>query len=497
MHRWIRAAALLLLVGCGPRTAQMRADGFVYLQTQDVRLRTDLGEGPAKALVKRLQRMRDYFDERLFPCARGIELPPIRVVALAHQEDMAALRPGAGGYYTEAQVPWLDPLLVIRASLDDNGRTVRVFNHELAHRFVALCYPRAPVWLNEGIAELFETLLVVGDRRVQLGVAPYVFGGNEGGWAHGPVPRLVIPDGDAPSLSALRAMTWREFYGDGQTGNYAGAWSAVHLLQLGDPALHRQFTGYLAALRRADEPEALIWDRFFGAARMDDAVRRYRRSPTFRSAFDELPPPPRDEPTVSEIEPADAHLLWAELYLRTRHLNEGLEHLELARVARPNAPRADLLEASSEHALGHGLSAIQLLRRAVARPDAPHATTLMFVSVAEPGEPGVDDATRRLQEAPDDAETLAVLATHALRTGHADEAISIAGQALRENRLCWRCMHVLGRAYLSNGQPQRALGPLESALPLLGHGSPRGRRAVEADLWRVREALRQAPTPSE
>ena len=122
--------------------------------------------------------------------------------------------------------------------------------------------------------------------------------------------------------------------------------------------------------------------------------------------------------------------------------------------------------------------------------------TLMYVATAEPREDGVAAALTRLEEGPRDAEVLAVLATHALRTDEPDRAIALAGEALRDNRLCWRCMHVLGRAYIAAGQPDRALGPLESALPLLGHRAPRARRGLEADLARARAAARTTSTPA-
>src|SRR5262249_27227294 len=93
-------------------------------------------------------------------------------------------------------------------------RTRRVLQHELTHRFVAYYYPQAPTWLNEGLAYYFE-MLTIEDGMATLGHPPVSERFWPGPWksdstGHG----TLVPVSEAPTASALLAMTPADFYGN-------------------------------------------------------------------------------------------------------------------------------------------------------------------------------------------------------------------------------------------------------------------------------------------
>lgn len=442
--------------------------------------------------------MREYFGQRPFPCARGITLPKIRVTALSDREDLVELTGrSVAGFFDREPVSWLEPELVIHAG-DSEERAVRIFNHELAHRFVALCYPRAPIWLNEGIAELFETVRLVGPDRVQLGVAPYVFG-DTWGYDHRAIATLVVPRATVPSFSTLRSFDYQGFHASEsphehqQTVHYATAWSAVHLLEIGDPRLHQRFGRYLSALRRTELPEDLLWQRFFAGANLDAAVRRYQASPTFRFTYDEVEPSRAPAPVVRHLSQADAHLVWAELFLRQGRREATLDHLHRARSIRGESARAALLRGTMAWMARRPARAGEHFERAIEIDPtmrvARHARVRAALESGTTG-PALTELVESLRRDGMRAEDLALVAAARIATGRFDEAVTLAGAAIRQNRHCWRCLEVLGRAYVGLGRPDRAVGPLQTALALLSHHAGSERRVVERALRRARVQTR-------
>ena len=64
------------------------------------------------------------------------------------------------------------PIMVMHDELLGGEETRATFLHELAHRFIHQRFAHLPIWLDEGLAQLYSTLRIEGGRAVFGGAAP-------------------------------------------------------------------------------------------------------------------------------------------------------------------------------------------------------------------------------------------------------------------------------------------------------------------------------------
>ena len=95
------------------------------------------------------------------------------------------------------------------------GLGIGTLTHELVHPLVAVDFPNAPDWINEGIASLFEQFYFTGKGEIH--------GGKN--WRYPRLARALRSNDerDSASLPALFALSDREFRGDREALNYAAA----------------------------------------------------------------------------------------------------------------------------------------------------------------------------------------------------------------------------------------------------------------------------------
>ena len=118
-------------------------------------------------------------------------------------------------------------------------RVAEDLRHEVAHGYLHASYPTIPLWLDEGLAEYFETPR--GDAGLNR---PHV----------ALLDTLATRDGWQPSLSRLEQFT---SVSEMQQADYAESWAWVHLLLETIPQRRELLQGYLRNLRREGTPEAL------------------------------------------------------------------------------------------------------------------------------------------------------------------------------------------------------------------------------------------------
>jgi tetratricopeptide (TPR) repeat protein len=218
------------------------------------------------------------------------------------------------------------PILVMYRSEDDEDRGRATFLHELTHRFLHERYREIPVWLNEGLAQYYETFRFDG-RRGFVG-APEPRPGAAALWTdyYAPPRGSLIPLNTIPSAATLAAATRREFYGDGlpsqekamwQTAYYSGAFRFVHLLMNGpDQDYRARFQTYLGALERGEKPRAALGAAFTGVdvEALEQAYRKYVASPTLHQREIDLGPPEAPSAIAARaMSDSEVHVLWARL----------------------------------------------------------------------------------------------------------------------------------------------------------------------------------------
>jgi hypothetical protein len=255
----------------------------------------------------------------------------VEVVAFANAtqfHSLDAAEDSRAAYFTTQLALDLEPqpILVMYQSDDDEDRGRATFLHELTHRFLHERYAELPVWLDEGLAQYYETFRFDG-RRGFVG-APEPRPGAAAFWTDWYVPArgALIPMNTIPSAATLAVSPRRDFYGDGlpsqekaewQAAYYAGAFRFVHLLMNGpDQGYRARFQTYLGALERGEKPRAALGAAFTGidVEALEQAYRKYVASPSLHQREIDLGPSEAAATVAARVmSDSEVHLLWARL----------------------------------------------------------------------------------------------------------------------------------------------------------------------------------------
>ncbi len=217
--------------------------GWKVRETQHYRIRYSGGDDDAaevgrhlEAISVELRRLlpleipgtaRRAFDVRLFQNEREFEA-------------YAALNgvQGAEAYFSPAQRELV-------AHMDERSRehTFHVLYHEATHQYLRDALGkgvRIPIWLDEGLGEVFYPGTFGAGGR-------FVLKENSG---RREVARDAVADGTAPTLEKLLAMKRDDLYA--LESGYAIGWSVTHFL-MNDPRYRGSVVAYLEALRETKD----------------------------------------------------------------------------------------------------------------------------------------------------------------------------------------------------------------------------------------------------
>ncbi|MEM9691645.1 MAG: hypothetical protein AAGA56_03810 [Myxococcota bacterium] len=494
--RALGLTSLALTIGCGPRAAPIRADAFSHFTTRRVDLYTDLRPARARALAEELEAVEDFFAHRFFPCARDFAMTRTSVTAIHDRGDAdLILGPIRAGFYARARRSWERDLMVMSVSDDRQVYWLRTFAHELAHRYMAACYPRVPTWINEGMAEVLSTVRFEG-KRARVGVPPFAFGRRFDTVRWNRMRITAVPRSRLPRLEALRRLTRREFYRDDHEEailNYAAAWSAVHLLQVGDADLKRRFGQYLARLGADERPADQLFDEAFQGAALDQRVERYQRE----NLFDHLvmSRPRVVAPSVVLQPPSSAiHAHLGRLFSLTGNEDVAASHFAAAPQIAP------VLLAMAENALSRGdhrMANAHLERILHRTPSDEHALHAWLAGhrVAGLRDEIFERRQHQFAKVATDPNGLALAAQLALEAGNLTRAARFSRRAADGGAACWRCWAVRGHVALAMNKRTQGVSYLRSAAAQLGHAiSQSSYDGLREDLDRVQRPPRSTTT---
>ena len=160
----------------------------------------------------------------------------------------------------------------IAISLDPNDRNpYSTAFHEYVHLHLRDNVPNTPVWLNEGLAELYGSLQFSGNEAL-LGapIAPYLH---------------ILRDHELLPLETLFSIgTNSPHYNEQDKSGifYGQSWALVHYLMLGDRGRQEQFKRFLQQVSRGEDAAKAIEDSFgLTLAKLDDDLRTYVRRGDF------------------------------------------------------------------------------------------------------------------------------------------------------------------------------------------------------------------------
>lgn len=254
------ALAVVLVAGCvGPRTSlpEIARAPWREVETEHVRVWTDLGEDAAKRTAVELERLR-----RAVLLIWGPDVNPpekIHTIVLASHAEFGAF--GAERYGGAFAGTPVGAFLFLAAEggylLGDAPGSEQTAKHELAHAALYRVLKRQPRWVAEGLASYLQTTHLLADGNVVIGRADE------------PSLRFVQGTGRV-SLAALQA--WRT---DGAlreaelAAYYASSWAWVHFLFNAYPD---RFVDYLQRLQTTED-ESRAWALAFGGISSEQLER--------------------------------------------------------------------------------------------------------------------------------------------------------------------------------------------------------------------------------
>ncbi|MEM7138427.1 MAG: bacterial transcriptional activator domain-containing protein [Myxococcota bacterium] len=473
--------------------------GWIQVDTEDLVIRTNVQPKDAVALAERYQRLRSVIAQSEFPCAFERSNAPAELVIFADQREIESLgRRYDIGFTTRAPSQKIDAKQQLVMSRRGAGSYTQLFVAELTYAAIRLCFPEAAPWFVEGMASFYETARIEGDELV-IGMPRYGFVEMDGVEPSGDTYNVhshhaivtILPKRRAPKFDELRAMDEDTFYRlrqgkrspddfTARTDNYAGAWLAVHMLQLGAPDLSQQFERYLGELSRGEAEDA-AWDAAFAeidvASRYDDYLHGdYNLT---RQPIDDVQP---QAPTTSPMSQVEASLLWARLFgwRNEEDAAEARAYLDYARGRDPTSVKALLDQAAFESDVGEGEA---LLAEALAiTPDDPEVLATAVRWYASMGEPSdvmrgdIEGWAERLAGSAQTAFQYAALAEYDLRVaGDAARALKNIDRALVLDATRWRTYALAGEALESLGRTEDAVQAYYTAIRMSGTAPPEAR----------------------
>ena len=169
---------------------------------------------------------------------------PTTVIVFSDDASFTPFKPGYQGRPTSISGFFLpgDDVNYIALSLDPRGDPYATAFHEYVHLHVKDNIPGAPLWLNEGLAELYESLQFSGSD-VLIGTPKVGYHYLLRQVEMLPLKTLFSIGTDSPHYNER----------DKQGIFYGESWALVHYLMLGDRARQDQFKQFLSRVARGDE----------------------------------------------------------------------------------------------------------------------------------------------------------------------------------------------------------------------------------------------------
>ena len=308
--RWLR----ILVVGALAGTSALAAD-WIRLRTANFDLYTTYLENDARQTLEDFEQTRDFF---LRVNAFSITFhSPLRIVAFRHERDY---RPYSRGplipaYFAADE----DGDYIVMSDLEDQRRRVAV--HEYVHVLVRHSGLSIPLWLNEGLAEVYAGM-ETRDGKVLLGQIPrdraYTLANSN--WM-----RLT----DLFRIG-LDSSEYNE--GDRQGVFYAQSCLLAHMLMLGDGWADKFSTFVEKVSASGDTAGALKETYGKSPGEIERAMNIYFRQPTVGGAAYRMTPRQVEIGPAQAVGEVEIGLVQAQILAMLGRPAEGIAQLERLRA---------------------------------------------------------------------------------------------------------------------------------------------------------------------
>ncbi len=300
--------ASILAVAAGTAVA---APDWVRMESPHFELFTNAGERSGRRTILFFEQVRDFF----LKTGNVGEVPsvPVRIIRFRSPKEFEPYRPfkAAAAFYMSS--PKRD--LIVMGTPGRQTKNAAV--HEYVHLLVKHSGAKLPVWLNEGLAELYSTLEPQG-KQVSFGKAARVLGDRQ--WL--PIRELISVDYDSPHFNER----------DRTKVFYAQSWALTHMLCLSNQYRER-FSDFLKGVDGDTGEEAFRWVYGKTLDQVESDFKRYvvqRRLPA--TVYEVRLNKSVDKPTVQPATATEVSLVKAGLLVGLDRREQALEiYRDLAR----------------------------------------------------------------------------------------------------------------------------------------------------------------------
>lgn len=266
----LRVALLLLALVAGGAAVPLRAkEQWLVARTAHFEMFSSASEKESRRILAALEQFRANFLAS-FPL-RGASEPRVTIVVFDSESQFRPYKPLYKGKPKEVAGYFLPAPDEVMIAMTTEGRggdldPEEVIFHEYVHLLLHVHEARVPLWLNEGLAELYSTFRVEGNK-VEFGLA------KEGHVA-------VLNQSAMLPLAKLFAVTHQspDYNEESRMGIfYAQAWAFTHYLVCGEDRTNGpKLARFIERLSGSGEPEESFREAFGRDYKpVEQALRNY------------------------------------------------------------------------------------------------------------------------------------------------------------------------------------------------------------------------------
>jgi Flp pilus assembly protein TadD len=345
MRRILVAALFAIISSREPRAAEQ----WLRLTTPHFEMFTTAGEKKGRECILYFETVRQFFVDARF--AKNTAGAPVRIVAFRNEKEFRPYAPNevAMAFYAGG----LDRDFIVMSEIGPERYPAAV--HEYVHLAFEHSGITLPLWLNEGMAELYSTLRPMGKKAALGDVIP-------GRILEARTARLL----DLQTLISIGHDS--PYYNERNRASifYDESWALTHMLEV-TVEYHSKFPVFFSAIAAGEGTEAAL-RKAYGKSLADvqKDLFAYIRGNDFHSleASIQLEKSAAD-PDVQPVSPWDADLVLAEIMSSSANKavlgRQMLEHLMTEQPKRPEPP-AILAELALRE--GHNDEAIRMFAKA-------------------------------------------------------------------------------------------------------------------------------------
>ncbi len=260
---------LVLLFAALPGFSRDKAETWIEVRSEHFVVNTNSNEKQARKIAGQFERMRSMFHAE-FPKLPIDPPSPVIVLAIRDEKDFRSLEPAEylkkgqlqlGGLFLRAP----DKNYVLMRIDAEGDHPYEVVYHEYTHLLLAKDAEWLPLWLNEGLAQFYETTLI-HDKEVQIGQ---------------PSPQNILllrQQSILPLATLFKVDQKSPYYHEENKGSifYAESWALTHMLMIKeshDKTHH--ISDYEQLLAKGTDPIVAATNSFGDLRQLEDALRRY------------------------------------------------------------------------------------------------------------------------------------------------------------------------------------------------------------------------------